>query len=197
MKSFVRHNYLFLVIAGFVLRGQTSRNALNFKWQSENTKADANSRRRVDFDEQVRDLSLSEQAQIRGLIHPDFSGLDTSAEDERKIVLNMDAGEISLSAGRKKALFVQPSESSWFCGATGNCSIWLFVRDSGHLRQVLSDSASWAVIEKTRTRGMHDITMRTSLSSSQSGYASYQWNGVEYKQTDFRIVDLDDPKSGK
>ena len=133
---------------------------------------------------EVKDLSQSEQVQICDAIvkqwHAEGTS-DTSVANERKIILNMDTTDIRLSVVRSKQLLVQANQSSGFCGATGNCSIWVFVREHGSLRLVLSGFASEVVIEKTVTRGLHDIALRTHTNVSDSNEMVYRWTGAEYR----------------
>lgn len=170
-----KSRYVSLLIAVSLLQAQTSP-----------TRTDTETHKTGigDSSLEVKDLSHSEQVQICDAIVKQRQAQgtpDTSLPNARDILLNIQATEIKLSIGRSKQLLVQGNTGGEFCGVTGNCSIWVFVREHGRLRLVLSEFGDGIVVEKTVTRGMHDIAVHSHMSVSDSNEMVYRWTGTEYK----------------
>jgi hypothetical protein len=164
--------------------GQTARDAWKYKHD------DAGVIGEPELDKQVSDLSQHEQLEIwQALDEKWLKAPGTARIDEKRKLLIMDAGDISLSTRGEKQLLVRANGESGLCGATGNCSIWLFVREREHLRLVLSGEGVWIVVGKIRANGMPDLALRSHLSSSESNFNLYRWTGNEYKQIDCYIAD--------
>ena len=183
----------FLLISAAICCGQSPRDAWRHKPDDEGVIGGA------DLDKQVSDLSQGEQTQIWQAIEKDLRDPNLSVAEQKKILLNLDAGDIQLSLHGEKQLLVGANGESGFCaasgycmrlcGATGNCSMWLFVRDRGALRLVVSEIATRIVVEKTRVKGMPDIAFRSHFNASESVFSVYRWTGTDYKPIDCYIAD--------
>lgn len=60
---------------------------------------------------------------------------------------------------------VMAREATLFCGAA-NCTMWLFVREAGHLRAVLQTGGTSLEIRDTATLGFRDVVASVHISAS-------------------------------
>lgn len=101
---------------------------------------------RVDFerylDHSLEDapLTAEERAQIYTLIdgssiHDSFR--DDQREEERRVVLSTRVGLIALAQNDSKQILVRGPLQ--FCGGTGNCGLWVFMRQPGKARLILEE----------------------------------------------------------
>lgn len=141
-------------------------------------------------------LTSEERAQIYKLIddktiHDSFT--DNRRDEERETVLSARIGSITLAQDGSKQVIVQGPEQ--FCGATGNCSIWIFVRSRGRLKLVLATGGNTFIIKKTVSRGFHDVATYWHMSAFEGGFGVYRWNGTQYESIDCYSAkfDLDHP----
>lgn len=67
-------------------------------------------------------------------IHDSFA--NESRNEEREVVLNARVGLIALAEDGSQQLVVRGSQQ--FCGASANCSIWIFVRHHAQAQLVLT-----------------------------------------------------------
>jgi hypothetical protein len=73
-----------------------------------------------------------------------------------------------------------------FCGATGNCSFWIFKKAGGRYREILETHDLIEVndlgdqILRSTTKGYNDILVKSHLSSSDTGFTTYRYNGQKY-----------------
>jgi hypothetical protein len=72
-----------------------------------------------------------------------------------------------------------------FCGATGNCSEWVFGRTgkSGKYKLLLDSGGEYFHIKKRLTNGYHDIYITTHDSASSSYHMIYKFSGKRYKES--------------
>lgn len=71
-----------------------------------------------------------------------------------------------------------------FCGATGNCSEWIYAKNkkSGKYRMILSTGGEYFHIWKAKTNGYQDIYVKTHDSASSSYNMIYKFDGKVYKE---------------
>ena len=73
-----------------------------------------------------------------------------------------------------------------FCGATGNCSVWVFQKRGGRYVEILEAHDLFDVIPmgnqvlRSRSNGYHDLLMHYHHSASETGKTTYRWNGKRY-----------------
>lgn len=60
-------------------------------------------------------------------------------------------------AGRSQQTLVRGT--SPFCGATGNRSLWIVVRQAAQLRLALGTEGQVLIVRNSTTRGFHDIAI--------------------------------------
>ena len=68
------------------------------------------------------------------------------------------------------------------CGATGNCSEWVFGKDrkTGRYKLILDSGGEHFAMKRTTTKSYRDIYIRTHDSASSSYHMVYKFNGRRY-----------------
>jgi len=147
----------------------------------------------------LRDAPLTgpERGQIYKLIdnqtvHDSFT--DAQRREERETVMSARVGSIGLADDGSQQVLVQGPR--FFCGATGNCSYWIFVRRHGQLRLVLAAGGGLIMVRNTSSHGFRDVATSWHLSAYDSERRVYHWNGSHYEQADCSLIefDRDDPR---
>ena len=114
------------------------------------------------------------------------------------MILDMDTDDIP--AGKQGRNLLQVTANSaknhYLCSPTGNCALWLFLRNHNHLRLVLAGNAVGVEVGKRATGGMHDLALRRHMSGSQEEYTVYRWAGSEYKEAESCMQDSDSGNVG-
>lgn len=137
-------------------------------------------------------LTNSERQQIYKLIDNDYvhdSFTDAQRDDERETVMSARVGSIALTDRGSQQVIVQGP--TFFCGAAGNCSYWIFIRHHGKLRLVLAAGGCSIMVRNTSSHGFRDVATGWHLSAFDSETRVYHWNGSKYEQTDCEAVSLD------
>jgi len=142
-------------------------------------------------------LTSAERAQIYKVIddktiHDSFT--DDQRDEERKTVLSARVGRIGLADDGSQQILVEGP--SMFCGATGNCSLWVFNRHDGKLQLVLAAGGGLFFVRQTSRHGYHDVATGWHMSAFEEAYAVYGWNGTKYEQIDCYGVAFDRNSSG-
>ena len=114
-------------------------------------------------------------------IHDSFSSAER--EKEREAVLRARVGWIMLAGTGSEQLVVRGT-SPLFCGATGNCSFWIFARESERLRLLLRTGGSVFIVSANSSQGFHDIVTGWHVSAFETGFGLYRWDGLRYNQSD-------------
>jgi hypothetical protein len=113
-------------------------------------------------------------------VHDTFP--DSRRAEERRTVLASRVGFIGLSSEHGLQLLVQ--SPVMFCGAPGNCSYWVFLREQGKLRLVLSAGGNDFILKNSLSGGFHDVAFGWHMSAFEESYADYRWDGNEYQRVD-------------
>jgi hypothetical protein len=122
-------------------------------------------------------------------------------EEQRQAIMNFLVAPISLAQDGSKQIVVRGSKD--YCGATGNCSMWIFVvdfvRQGGGLRVALSAEGQILIVPKTFTLGFHDITIGLHDSATEELYGDFRWDGVSYRQVDCYLTQypIDGPRPAR
>ena len=127
-----------------------------------------------------------------GPVHDSFSEGERAKERETDSSLIAD---LRVAASRAAQVPVRSPEL--FCGAA-NCSLWLFVRESGHLRPILETTGTDLEIRSSMSKGFYDLSSGAHLNQF---YTIYRWNGRKYTPSDsymcsFDLKKLDKPLPG-
>jgi hypothetical protein len=148
-------------------------------------------------------LTSAERAQIYRVIdnqnmHDSYS--DAQRDQERAMVMSTRVGSVTLAEdGSEQVVAEGPAD---FCGAGGQCAIWIFVRQNGQLQLALQATGATFIVRKGSSGGLHDIAMGTNFSAWDTEYNDYRWNGRKFVQADCywtrypRPDDVSGPGSG-
>jgi len=120
-------------------------------------------------------------------IHDSFT--DQQRGEERKTVLSARVGSIGLADDGSQQVIVRGP--TLFCGASGNCSLWLFARRRGKLQPILAAGGGVLIVRKTSSQGFHDLVTGWHMSAFDEVYTVYRWNGTKYEQVDCYDVSFD------
>jgi hypothetical protein len=91
------------------------------------------------------------------------------------------AGFIGLANDGSQQLLVQGPRL--FCGANGNCSYWVFIRQRGQLRLIL-DAAGAFLVRNTSSHDFRDVATSWHMSAYEAVYTDYRWDGTRYAKAD-------------
>ncbi len=130
-------------------------------------------------------LTRGERAQIYHVVDDETihdSCTDEQRDEERKTVLSARVGSIGLADDGSQQVLVRGP--ALFCGASGNCSIWVFVRHRGQLRLVLQAGGGVLIVRKTSSHGFHDVVTGWHMSAFEEVYTVYGSNGTKYEPAD-------------
>lgn len=93
------------------------------------------------------------------------------------------------------------------CGATGNCTFWVFQKQNDTYRKLLDTRGKDGIggielitVEPNRTHGFLDFTLAAHDSAAEKDLYFYRFNGVRYAQTACYIaswIDDKDPTKGR
>jgi hypothetical protein len=117
-------------------------------------------------------------------IHDSFSNAER--DKEREAILRARVGWIMLADTGSEQLVVRGTFP--LCGATGNCSVWIFARESERLRLLLRTGGSVFIVSANSSQGFHDIVTGWHVSAFETGFGLYRWDGIRYKQSDSYCV---------
>ena len=73
-----------------------------------------------------------------------------------------------------------------FCGATGNCSFWIFKKVGQSYKEILETGDYVDIVDmgdqilRTKTNGFNDILVKSHLNASDTAYSTYRHNGRKY-----------------
>jgi len=143
-------------------------------------------------------LTSGERAQIyrvvdNDTIHESFT--DQQRNEERRTVLSARVGLIGLAEDGSQQVLVQGP--ALFCGAAGNCPIWVFIRHRGQLRLALQGGAGLLIVRKESSHGFRDLTTGLHMSAVEGLFWVYRWTGTKYERVDCYSAKFDPSSSGK
>jgi hypothetical protein len=130
-------------------------------------------------------LTSSERQQIYGVVDAAtsrYSVPNPRGDKQREVVMSTRVGLIELARNARVQILARGPNP--FCGATGNCPIWIFDRQGGQLRPLLEALAAGVIVLETSSKGFHDIAVVQNYSAFDEQYRDFRWNGSEYKQID-------------
>jgi hypothetical protein len=112
-------------------------------------------------------------------VHDSFP--ESERAKERETVLNSLVADVRVATSEPAQVLVRSPEL--FCGAA-NCTLWLFVRESGHLRLILETTGTGLEIRSAITKGFHDLSSGIHISAFEQDYTIYRWEGRKYNPID-------------
>ncbi|MGD0598800.1 MAG: hypothetical protein ABR988_03190 [Terriglobales bacterium] len=135
-------------------------------------------------------LTSGERVEIYKVID-DFSFKDRHQREKPETVMSARVGSIGLAKDGSQQVLVQWPESTGFCGASGNCPIWIFIRHGGQLQLALETGGQDIILRSTFSRGFRDLAMSSHWSASEKYFSVYRWNGTKYGPADCYIANFD------
>ena len=88
-------------------------------------------------------------------------------------------------------VLAQANDSKAGCGATGNCSFWVFQRSGTTFQKILDSRCKDGVggiqlftINPSRMNGFHDIVLADDVSTPESTLRVYRYRDGQYRQTE-------------
>jgi len=128
-------------------------------------------------------LTNEERAQIYKVI--DEASLRwPSAKAKPETLMSARAGFIGLAEDGSQQILVRGPETPDFCGASGNCPMWIFLRRSGQLQLALETNGVTVTLRDSFSHGFHDLATASHMGSGEYDYAVYGWNGAKYHEVD-------------
>ena len=130
-------------------------------------------------------LTSAERAQIYRVIDNQNmrdSYSDAQRDQERAMVMSTRVGSVTLAVDGSEQIVAEGPVD--FCGAGGQCAIWIFVRQNGQLQLALQATGATFIVRNGSSRGFHDITTATNFSAWDTEYNDYRWNGRKFAQVD-------------
>jgi hypothetical protein len=115
---------------------------------------------------------------------------------DRETLMSARIGAIELGEDGSRQVLVQGPYLA-FCGASGNCPMWLFTvdRSNEQFRLALEMEGNAIILRDTFSRGFRDFATSHHMSAYQEYYSVYRWNGARYEQTDCYSATLDSARS--
>ncbi len=104
---------------------------------------------------------------------------DLKSED---ISGSFEAFPVKLSSTGAAGVVVVGTSESGFCGATGNCSFWVFMSTASGYRLVLDAglAQSWRLVWSKNAQSA-DIQTQTHGSATETDYVLYRYSGTRYR----------------
>lgn len=75
-------------------------------------------------------------------------------------------------------------EGVGFCGASGNCTSWIYVKSENSFRYLGDIFGLDIVVNKNKTNGYSDIATKSHGSATLVGFDVYKYDGGKYKKKD-------------
>jgi hypothetical protein len=166
------------------LRAQHSRDSWKLKTSAQTPYSLANA-----------PLSSGERAQIYRVVDgatAQYSVRDAQSNKQREAVMSSLVGLIGLALDGSEQVLVRGPNS--FCGHSGNCPVWVFVRDGARLRLVLAAGANSLIVRPTSSHGFRDLATEWTFGAFEAEYRDYAWDGIAYKQADCYLTEY--PEAG-
>ena len=95
---------------------------------------------------------------------------------------------VDLNSDGKKEFVVRGK--NWFlCGATGNCSTWIYERIGNRYKKLLDAGGETLEVKKNSTSGYRNIFIKIHDSCCSSYLETYKFNGAKYKESNCLFED--------
>jgi len=75
------------------------------------------------------------------------------------------------------------SNSQEECGATGNCSLWVFTFKNGRYRPILNGVARSITVQPSTANGYHDVVLAMHSSAFASELGLFRFDGTKYRKS--------------
>ena len=85
--------------------------------------------------------------------------------------------------------FVVRGNSSFLCGATGNCSMWIYKKSGNGYKKLLDTGGEYLTVKRSSTNGYKNIFVRDHESASESYQTTFKFNRGKYEESRCLFVD--------
>jgi hypothetical protein len=127
-------------------------------------------------------FTSGERAQIFRVIE-DFA-ISEKQKEEPETLMSARVGSIGLAEDGSQQILVQGPYAA-FCGASGNCPMWIFTTSrSGQLRLVLEMFGNAVILRATSNAGYRDLATASHFTAYEEYFSVYRWNGTKYDSVD-------------
>jgi hypothetical protein len=126
-------------------------------------------------------FTSGERAQIFRVIE-DFA-ISEKQKEEPETLMSARVGSIGLAEDGSQQILVQGPYAA-FCGASGNCPMWIFIRHSGQMSLALETFGNAVILRGTSSHGFRDLAMASHMSAYEQYFSVYRWNGTKYDSVD-------------
>jgi hypothetical protein len=113
-----------------------------------------------------------------------------SQREEQETMRSARVGFIGLADDSSQQILVKGPESPDFCGASGNCPIWIFIRRSGRLQLALETGGQILVLRAASSQGFRDLATGWHMGAGREDFSVYRWNGAGYNEVDCYEADI-------
>ncbi len=137
-------------------------------------------------------LTSSERSQIYKVIDDKTTHESStdSQREEQETMMSARVGFIGLAEDGSQQVLVKGPESPDFCGASGNCPIWIFIRRSGRLQLALETGGQVLVLRAAFSQGFRDLATGWHMGAGKEDFSVYRWNGAGYDEVDCYEADI-------
>lgn len=104
-------------------------------------------------------------------------------EEKPETLMGARVGSIGLAENGSQQVLVQGPYAA-FCGASGNCPMWVFIRSNGQMRLALEMFGNAVILRGTSSRGFRDFATASHFSAYEEYFSVYRWNGSKYDSVD-------------
>jgi hypothetical protein len=114
---------------------------------------------------------------------------------DREILMSARVGSIGLADDGSQQILVQGPYSA-FCGASGNCPMWIFTVDhTGQFNLALEMSGSAIILRNNSRGGFRDFAASSDLGAYERYISVYGWSDSKYEQVDCYTATSDSDRS--
>jgi hypothetical protein len=138
-------------------------------------------------------FTSAERAQILRVIE-DFA-ISEKQKEEPETLMTSRVGSIGLAEDGSQQILVQGPYAA-FCGASGNCPMWIFTTSrSGQLTLALQMFGDALNLRATSNAGYRDLAASSHFSAYEEYFSVYRWNGNKYDSVDCYKATYDSDRS--
>lgn len=161
--------------------GRVASNAVNYP---SNTHIGANAATRNRQTENHRLIAqlIRDDEAVGGLIgEPDY--IDNITWNLDRLTKEMKISRLELNGDKIPEYVIWAGFKTGFCGATGNCSVWVYRRTNNEFKQLLkADTIANLSAAKTKSNGYVDIVISTHSGAYETYIYTNKFNGNDYRE---------------
>lgn len=117
---------------------------------------------------------------IQDQLRPEMADLEISSESQlEEAALDTRIKMIDLNGDGTPEVVAQGMSG---CGATGNCSFWVFRKTGDHYELILNGYGETFTIQKESTNGFKDIVVASHSSATDSGVTLFRYKDGSYHE---------------